>query len=697
MDDVSVRAHTHRVFPPTWRRGLGSFRSYNESYEGWLKFAYSPSVEPFYLQPSSNYTMYATEYGAGIRQDFLDGLRHLVDNLTSLIRDPDVQEDFFGPWFKATIEQREEWLLQAWQREQEVLVGKHNHLPSRHECPELTLDFATRSTSTSSSWDRLNLWSSTLSTPPSRGVRQFGELAKLVRAYSLAQFCQMLALVIMDIPDGEPKVMESNVKLSAAERAELRSVAVDDGQTIEILDRQGQQRAPSMRLCSKCHKLDGEKGVKLTCCQRCKTAANRFVWYCGAACQREDWPRHKPECGKDVLEREEVAAKVAQTATTFNQIEYTRWLRRFPLALWGMMFHPKGVDGKPREKVRFLVPLTTFVRPYLPTLAAMEELRDRALTQHDDLDLGIFAYYIRLVGPRVMPGSPEDQAMLLRPLVLLLERDRADIEELGRRAETQIKRGEGLGRIDKLVLSALKQLESGKPDLSQPYQNLRNRALSLLNALHGYPDAFFFTLDPSSSVAAARDASDRLDITSHLVPMELPPDTPDHDRLLAALRKTVFDVLLTSANDLAQLGLLLMVVEAYTGKLNGKLDDAETKRLEQSYIMWGEALGFTLEVIDDAIELAHMEYAHEGMSRLKIVEEDGAKDDEELLWAAVKHFGEPPIKELFRYLRSGKWGNVIVNNPPPPTKKKKNKKKKKGAKKPDEAAAAEGEAAEPEE
>ncbi|GAA6030506.1 hypothetical protein JCM8097_006179 [Rhodosporidiobolus ruineniae] len=572
MVRVYSRPNTHREpAPPYLASGL-DYRTYNERYyEPWLERAYGKDVKPFWQEPPSSFAAYGSAVNAGIRQDSVDMIISIFRGgfapIFCLPKNKDL--NLFGKWSDATLEQREEWLLATLER-QHRNAELHSCEVGRHEMPEITLSWASDSWALFSlveaigykpaeqrykhvphpAWDRLNDWSSTLSVPPSRGCRLFTEQGKIIRALDLTQFCHSLIRTMIGKPETGFQLVKPSVMISAQADQADHDLMQEGNKRGRIVN---SGSIAGSYCCSYCHRDTTDAGIKLTCCAKCRTAG-RCVWYCGAECQRADWTLHKLVCGKSLLDIDTGASfstPPAPPPSLRDQHDRLNFLENYPVAIWAAPYTlpDDGIAGE-REGV-FQLDLPPFVRPYVAVVEALQEVRTRALMEQNGLDIGILAYALQLVAAS-QSALPNSEELVLNPLIAAFGVDGEElVRKAARRVRERFESGEELEGVDKVVLAALRQLKTGEPDTSFPYQNLRAPGLTFLEKLLICDTAFYAFLAPPTPSGQRR-----------FVVVQLPPDTPSHDRVLALLRRMAFDVVLTSARNRRAFGLLIALVHA---------------------------------------------------------------------------------------------------------------------------------------
>ncbi|GAA5887039.1 hypothetical protein JCM6882_009428 [Rhodosporidiobolus microsporus] len=639
MPTAPTRAHTHETSPPSWTdSGLSSYRKYNERFfEPYLRAAFAPSVKPFFQHPSHIYHKYTSDFGASIRRDASDLTRNLVFQCLQAYEP--ILPVIMTRWHEISVLEREDLCLQVWeqtQRRAETADFDYR----RVECPEFTLSWAedpfnfdvllsalTFSEESGLSYrhvpneafDRLNGTGKTSSTLPfSPGVRAFCEESKIMRSLYLTQFSCQLIRAIVGIPEPAPeeRQMFGSSTAPSAEDKELLEASQNLASGFKTVMHYGGNR----KHCNNCFKADSPT-VKLTCCAKCKEI-NKFVWYCSRTCQVADWKkRHKQECGKkasEMLSSEETPRKaVPTTSQQFN----VKWLHSLPFAVWGCSFQDELDDqpGKYGEKQDLLFNLPFFIRPYLSTLTKLVELRDRAILGHDDLDVGLLGLYIRkflLTQPDFTEENVDAQQYLgLLAGILELEQ----VELALKNAAIQEKIDSGEAKVDPLILSCFKQLETGVADPTLPNHKIADKSRHYLVILLKHDDAFFAFTSPT----------DKNSFYAILVSPTITPRAP----AVTFLRSIAFHVFETSGSDLEALGMLALFVFAGLGATPSGVEAVMKERYAADMeFMWGLKKGQPEREAAKAEERLKVRTDEEGkllQSFLKQMREEGASREKE--------------------------------------------------------------------
>ncbi|GAA6030569.1 hypothetical protein JCM8097_006213 [Rhodosporidiobolus ruineniae] len=694
MAHVPVRAHTHQETPPAWTRSNLDYRTFNERfYEPWLKRAYASTVRPFYLEPEHVYVKYLSEFGTSIRRQHLDMIRGAMDHdFVAFFDNEDLRVFLLNRWHDATVRQREDWTLQVYEfLHHRAETAKFQY--RRHDCPELTVDWAEdpfnfqllimalrfdpkqephyRSVP-NKDWSRLNDCSNA-ATPPSRGRRAFTDEGKLTRVLFMIQFTISLCKAILGIPEPVRELYDSGVAPTAEDDAQVAMSQPSPSTGLAIV----MNKRGGTKHCASCLKTETEKGVHLTWCGRCKERVRREVWYCGAECQHAHWPSHKLECGKTLVEAEAafLARAPLRRPPTFAQLNNIKWLAQYPRAVWGTEFQVEDRPGKYGEKESILFELPTYVSPFLETLQALIELRDRALKEKDDIDVGLLAYFVRLIADQSARGTVllSDDDQYLELLATLLEIDAKELSRLLVNSLERLKSAvSGDDDLDERIMSAFTQLMQRSGDPSDTTQNLLPSALPLLDDLLSHPDIFYSFSLPATSPSLSSD-SERFTIPVR-------KSLPDYDRALPALRALALRTVMTGGRDARALGRLMLLVFAASG-LNGRLLDSsvegagtEDERAAKA-VMRGcmvAELEAMLELeegaVDEAVGEAERELADETDG------EEQEKEERALSREVLRYLRETTRAELSE-------GATPAEDAPAPlaraAKKKKNKKKKK--------------------
>ncbi|GAA6030567.1 hypothetical protein JCM8097_006212 [Rhodosporidiobolus ruineniae] len=661
----STRLNTHEPnYPPTWAASpLRSFRDFNR-----LRIS--------------------TELAVNVREDCARGLGHTVHEISRICRDQARLDRFEKSWHGGSVEQREEWCLAIFE-EGKTRAERGYQAYFRDECPELTLSWASDSYNFNTlvlatsfnpneqqyrhvpdeAWSRLNDWSSALSTPPSRHVRAFTEEGKLTRSYALARFCLSLFRLVLDEPDDFGPLLKPNVKIDPADYEHF------DGEDLQkflaIAD------STAVEYCASCNRTEKGHGVSLTCCDKCKRVA-RTVWYCDAAAAVA------------------AAGKSSKPPTT-EQLGNITWLESYPRAVWGTSFFgwDEGVRQE-TDKHWVVFELPEFVRPFSRALNALVALRNRALKEHTDLDVGLLAYFVRLTtrvsarGTRLY-GTADQWFRLLAPMLDVSTNELNRLEQL---ASERFEGPDGLAGLDDSVVSAFQQLRSGQADTSYPYQNLLVSATPLLDELLRHPTAFFAFTVPNDSAIASRRGETCI--------MFVRKDMPAFPAAVELLRRIAGKVVLCPDPHDVSLGWLILLVWGWLGLggyvLEGDEEDkvqtareVEAMEVRKQSIVTELAERLELEVAELDLLAYVAEYGYRGLDDAYEAEGADLKVLEEVR-SVLRHYRTPPCPET----ESLGWTGFATR--PPPKKKKNKKKKKKGGKKqenekPEDAQADEGEEA----
>ncbi|GAA6030482.1 hypothetical protein JCM8097_006169 [Rhodosporidiobolus ruineniae] len=642
MPRAPTRAHTHlRRDPPAWTEsGLSSYRDFNVRYEAWLASAYGDDVKPFYLGPESSYVKYTSEIGVSFRRNHAGALATSVSAILELVHDPELKRKFFGRWNGASVAQREKWVLEVFERNhrQSEEVGRQF---LRNECPELTLENMATDPShletlvysllflpgggepyrhvPHARWDRVNLWSSSLSFPPSRGVRAFSEGGIIFRALCLAEFCRQIMRAVMGLPPTVARPQKDNIKLTKEERADLG--------------------------------LRDSRGGKA-----CEACARYAVW----------------------------GIEPSSTAPSSEE-----------------------VPTNPSSGQEQLWELPLFVRPFVDSLAALIELRNRAILEKRERDLDLLALTLQLLdtASRSSPSgdrdpsavslaklSLSDPATAVESLAALLETDAEAIHRRAEVARTRFEAGEAFAGVDGLVVSTLKQLQSGQSNPSLPEEFFHESPLPLLDALL-IDDRAFFALGVPSRPGTSPSA-----VPTHV--FYLPESVPCLEQVLASLRWHTFELLAAGGKIWASLGLVALFVGASLG-----LERAPTRAQLEVPSVWytlrcqlREEFGRLFVDVEEGMIEGAVEAAEEAVTKTWKAAPD-EREDLLMLKEALVHVRKEAMEmdeayEVLQALRgTAKEEPRATEALPAPKKRRNKKKKKKSKKKAEDVEADEGEEA----
>ncbi|GAA6030497.1 hypothetical protein JCM8097_006175 [Rhodosporidiobolus ruineniae] len=682
----ALRANTHKERPPSWTASPFSYRHFQRlKYQPWLKRSYADTVKPFYLEQDAHYAFYTTDFSANIRTANIEVLGELVcGDLPRIVVDEEYNNHFFPAWQGASVRTREDWCLTVWER-QHRFSEQSKLFFGQVECPELTLEWAsdpynfhillsallfdpakeTYRHVPHPQWDRLNNWSTTLATPPSRGVRAFTEEGKIMRAVFLAHFAADLVRVVLDKPYIKPSLIQGGARLPSADRAEL----LENG-TMSVLPRGG------AKSCLNCHRRD----VSLTCCSKCKNAADTLIYYCSRECAVSHWPEHRLRCGKRPTAVE--AALTDATARgpapyTLRQQTNLRYLKQFPRVIWGCENRsPNGSVANISDPIFFFLP--PFVRPFLPTREAVVALRFRAIKHKSPLDIGILAYLILLANGLQNLLPPDEHDPVLQLLANVLDIEVAELWRGAREAKERFAGAEKAEGLDELVVGAIKQMGSGTADTSLPNQHLLPSSFLLFDAILNTPDYFFALPFPPDPASTSKPPIPRTG-TVHV-----DDDTPSCDRVSPLLRQLSLRIFLTAGEDKRALGVVTLCLlsvmglerdslgardeeENPPGRQTGANLQGEQLTREEVTAIIEEYLQLESGAVEEAIEVVEKELSRgeepEGQD-----EGDEVREENELIRVAVEHF-----RATVRGRQALDEGEAAKAG----AKKKKNKKKKK--------------------
>ncbi|GAA5887044.1 hypothetical protein JCM6882_009429 [Rhodosporidiobolus microsporus] len=562
-----TRAHTHTRYPhERYETAEISFDGWNYSYEIWLGMSYADDIQPFFNAPSGVFTKYTTPFGVSLRTDMLRLLKTHID-MFSTFAEYSLQTVLFEMWRKMDYRKRRDLCLKIWEN-QVRRCEKQVYPFRRDECPEIILknvagnvefleDLFHQQISPpagtdyrivrNEAWERLNdpnFGGGERLTGLSAGVRGFVEEGYIARHLYLAQFTSLWidSLLGKPLPDLNNPSLASSYQATEADVQALKEmqIAGHPVRTTDMLDNSG------VKFCVVCKVTDREK--KLVCCQKC-LAARRKVWYCGANCQRQDWPSHKRVCGKSIDEASTPTATPSSTRAPANpnQAAHLDYLELHPRAIFGMSGQSEDHLGRVTE-LDFLFYLPTFVRPFFKVHEALIKIRDVAVRQRDDFSVGVVALYMLAAAKYAETTKGFDSGQVAGLLEPLMDMTQKEVEKAMAFAEAELATTEDESLL--LVASALRQLKSGVPDPTYPDLNLPS-TLSTLEALDRLliePNTFFVHwFDPNKP--------------KHLASLNFPPPFRNAENPIAA-RRLCLDALETQ--DPLSVGALQLLVRGCT-------------------------------------------------------------------------------------------------------------------------------------
>jgi hypothetical protein len=195
-------------------------------------------------------------------------------------------------------------------------------------------------------------------------------------------------------------------------------------------------------------------------------------------CQVAAWPRHKKTCGVKTSDIPPVPSQVKRTPN-YLQIRTLERLEEYPQWIWYTAAQYEESRGVYGEMVEDFFHLPSFVRPFLPVLSLLTDLRNKAIKAKDEYALGAIALFLQKV-ERYSPSEYSAKAHI-GGMAKLCEIEAGQLERCRQVVE------ENLSETNPLLASAFKQLETGQAE-----------CVSSLRLLSLSPCPTRFPFEPSS-------------------------------------------------------------------------------------------------------------------------------------------------------------------------------------------------------